>query len=216
MATRYPKFRNDHAVPEIRIGVKEFNCIGVSPPHDHPHIFINMGYQDAPIIRVPVDLHEQLGAEKRAEIDAPRPKKLLSSWPRDKGTTHEEAMTPRQQRFVDEYLVDLNATRAAVRAGYSARTAEQQGARLLGNVKVAAAVQAALEARSDRIQISQDDVLRGLHREATLTGEGSSHAARVSAWSLLGKHLGMFVERRQQLGEDGQAVNPQLYTISIT
>lgn len=47
MASRYPKFRNDRAVPEIRIGVREFNCIGVSPPHDHPHVYINMGGEDA-------------------------------------------------------------------------------------------------------------------------------------------------------------------------
>jgi uncharacterized Zn-finger protein len=47
MASRLPKFRNDDAVPEIRIGVREFNCIGVSPPHDHPHVYIDMGDQDA-------------------------------------------------------------------------------------------------------------------------------------------------------------------------
>jgi uncharacterized Zn-finger protein len=38
-----PKFRNDLAVREIRVGVKEFRCIGVSPPQDHPHIYLNMG-----------------------------------------------------------------------------------------------------------------------------------------------------------------------------
>jgi uncharacterized Zn-finger protein len=38
----YPKFKNDRGVPEICIGVKEFKCIGSSPPHDHPHIYINM------------------------------------------------------------------------------------------------------------------------------------------------------------------------------
>jgi len=42
----YPKFRNDRGVPEIRIGVREFKCIGVSPPLDHPHIYINMGEAD--------------------------------------------------------------------------------------------------------------------------------------------------------------------------
>ena len=42
----YPKFRNDRGVPEIRIGVKEFECIGVSPPHDHPHVYINMREAD--------------------------------------------------------------------------------------------------------------------------------------------------------------------------
>jgi len=126
-------------------------------------------------------------------------------------------MTPRQQRFVDEYLLELNATQAAIRAGYSVRTAEQQGApRLLGNVEIAAAVRTTQQARSDRVQITHDDVLRGLRREATLTGEGSSHAARVSAWGLIGKHLGMFVERRQQLGEDGQQAHSQLFTVHIS
>ena len=42
----YPKFRNDLGIPEIRIGVKEFECIGVSPPHDHPHVYINMREAD--------------------------------------------------------------------------------------------------------------------------------------------------------------------------
>ena len=46
LAGRYPKFQNDLAVPEIRIGMREFNCIGASPPHDHPHVYINMGDRD--------------------------------------------------------------------------------------------------------------------------------------------------------------------------
>jgi uncharacterized Zn-finger protein len=43
----YPKFRNDRGVPEICIGVKKFECIGMSPPHDHPHIYIDMREADA-------------------------------------------------------------------------------------------------------------------------------------------------------------------------
>jgi uncharacterized Zn-finger protein len=43
MAEGYPRFHNDRGVPEIRIGVREFECIGASPPHDHPHIYIEMG-----------------------------------------------------------------------------------------------------------------------------------------------------------------------------
>jgi len=76
-------------------------------------------------------------------------------------------MTPRQERFIEEYLVDINATRAASRAGYSARTANEQGARLLANGSVASAIQAAQQARGG-VQITHDDVLRGLQREATL------------------------------------------------
>ena len=43
---QYPKFRNDLAVAEIRIGVREFNCIGASPPQDHPYVYLNMGSQE--------------------------------------------------------------------------------------------------------------------------------------------------------------------------
>jgi uncharacterized Zn-finger protein len=42
----YPKFRNDRGVAEICIGVREFECIGVSPPQDHPHIYIDMAEAD--------------------------------------------------------------------------------------------------------------------------------------------------------------------------
>jgi uncharacterized Zn-finger protein len=50
-ADAYAKFRNDNAVPEIHIGVREFECIGVSPPLDHPHIYLEMGNADT--IRCP-------------------------------------------------------------------------------------------------------------------------------------------------------------------
>lgn len=46
-AGRYPKFRNDGGVPEIRIAARQFECIGVSPPQDHPHIYIDMADQAA-------------------------------------------------------------------------------------------------------------------------------------------------------------------------
>jgi len=70
------------------------------------------------------------------------------------------ALTPKQKRFVAEYLVDLNATAAAKRAGYSEKTACEQAARLLANVKVQAAVQEAKQARQERTEITQDMVLR--------------------------------------------------------
>src|SRR5271163_4220467 len=47
----YLKFRNDHGVAEIHIGVREFKCVGASPPQDHPHVYINMG--DADMILCP-------------------------------------------------------------------------------------------------------------------------------------------------------------------
>lgn len=71
-------------------------------------------------------------------------------------------LTPKQQRFVEEYLKDLNATQAAIRAGYSAKTAGQIGERLLRKVEIAAAVTAAKKSRSERTEITADRVLHEL------------------------------------------------------
>jgi phage terminase small subunit len=77
-------------------------------------------------------------------------------------------MTPKQERFVDEYLVDLNATQAAVRAGYSARTAREIGRENLDKPDIQAALQTAFAARSQRVEIDQDWVIRRLARIADL------------------------------------------------
>lgn len=71
-------------------------------------------------------------------------------------------LTPKQQRFVDEYLIDLNATQACIRAGYSAKTANEQGARLLVNVSIQQAIQQAMDKRQQRTQINADYVLNRL------------------------------------------------------
>lgn len=76
------------------------------------------------------------------------------------------SLTPRQQRFVLEYLVDLNATQAAIRAGYSAKTAKQQGARLLTYADIAAEVQTRRERLSARTQVTAERVIQELARLA--------------------------------------------------
>lgn len=75
-------------------------------------------------------------------------------------------LTAKQQRFVDEYLIDLNATQAAIRAGYSPSTANEQGARLLVNVSISSAISQAMAHRSRRTGITQDRVLRELAKVA--------------------------------------------------
>jgi phage terminase small subunit len=72
----------------------------------------------------------------------------------------ETKITPRQRRFVEEYLVDLNATQAAVRAGFAKKTAYSSGPRLLANVGVANAIAAAKQARSEVTAIDSAWVLR--------------------------------------------------------
>lgn len=69
-------------------------------------------------------------------------------------------LAPRQEMFVREYLIDLNATQAAVRAGYSKKTAMVQGCRLLRNAHVQEAIAKAKAARADRLEITADRVLQ--------------------------------------------------------
>jgi phage terminase small subunit len=69
------------------------------------------------------------------------------------------ALTAKQQRFVDEYLVDLNATQAAIRAGYSQKTAGQIGDENLKKPEIAAAVQKAIDERAKKVGVSAEYVL---------------------------------------------------------
>lgn len=77
------------------------------------------------------------------------------------------ALTAKQQRFVAEYLLDLNQTQAAIRAGYSEKTAYSVGHENLKKPEVQAAIQEAMKARSERTQIDADWVLKRLARDAT-------------------------------------------------
>lgn len=72
------------------------------------------------------------------------------------------ALTEKQKRFVAEYLIDLNATQAAIRAGYSEKTADRIGPELLGKTCVSAAIQEAIKKRQKRVEITQDRVLQEL------------------------------------------------------
>jgi phage terminase small subunit len=75
-------------------------------------------------------------------------------------------LTPKQAAFVEEHAIDLNATQAAIRAGYSAKTAKEQATRLLSNVHVAAAIAEGRAARSERTGIKAERILAELARVA--------------------------------------------------
>lgn len=76
------------------------------------------------------------------------------------------ALNVKQSRFVAEYLVDLNATQACIRAGYSAKTAGTNGPRLLANARIRKEIDAAVARRAERVEVKTDDVLRELLRLA--------------------------------------------------
>lgn len=73
-------------------------------------------------------------------------------------------LSPKQNAFVAAYLKSLNATQAAIEAGYPSRSADSKGAQLLGKVRVRKAVDEALQRRAERVEVKADDVLRELVR----------------------------------------------------
>lgn len=139
------------------------------------------------------------------------------------------SLTPKQQRFVEEYLIDLNATQAAIRAGYSEKTARKIGSENLTKLDIQEAIQEARNKLSERTEITQDYVLtniqkvieRCMQHEAVQARDGSpllvegpegdlaclfefKENGALKGLELLGKHLGMFKEKMEITGKDGQ------------
>lgn len=160
-------------------------------------------------------------------------------------------LSEKQGQFVREYLIDLNATQAAIRAGYSKKTARSQGQRLLTNVDIAEAIAEAQQERAERTEITADRVLEELGKigfanmqdyirvtpdgdayidlskltreqaaalsEVTVEdftegrGDDARDVRRVKVKLIdkraalvdIGKHLGMFIERKEVTGKDG-------------
>ena len=114
-------------------------------------------------------------------------------------------MTPRSSDFVDEYLVDLNATQAAIRAGYSEKTAYSIGQRLLKNVEVQKMIANRMEERSKRTEITQDRVLTdielikqdAMRKASDKNGNEAmiNHTSALKACELQGRHLQMWNDK---------------------
>lgn len=117
------------------------------------------------------------------------------------------ALTKRQKAFIQEYLVDLNATQAAIRAGYSIKTATKIASENLTKPDVQKAVQAALKAREKRTEVTQDYViakLREIVEKDASDGPDSElkYANKIRALELLGKHTGAFDARGSAAAQD--------------
>ncbi len=133
-------------------------------------------------------------------------------------------LTPKQQRFCQEYLVDFNATQAAIRAGYSKKTANEQGSRLLANINIKSEISKGMAELSEKTKGNAQWVLENLIEVSERcmqktpvvkfdrtkkvmkpvidekTGEGTwefDSAGANRALELIGKHRAMFVERSQ-------------------
>lgn len=135
-------------------------------------------------------------------------------------------LTDRQQRFVEEYLIDLNATRAAVDAGYSEKTARSIGQENLTKPDIQEAIQEAQKKRSERTEITQDYVLKSIQetmerckqaipvmsqdggQAMVEDADGELHpmvkfdpSNVLKGAELLGRHLGMFKDKVEHSGK---------------
>ena len=142
-------------------------------------------------------------------------------------------LTDKQKEFVRQYLVDLNATQAAIRAGYSVKTAYRQGADLLQKTSIREAIEKAQAKRARRVEVTQDYVLSNLvevvertMQRAPVTdrkGEQVTDEEGRAVWTfdakganraleLLGKHLGIFADRvrAEVSGPDGGPVASEI------
>jgi phage terminase small subunit len=140
-------------------------------------------------------------------------------------TKNEDGLNPRQAAFVQEYLIDLNATQAAIRAGYKCSTvssATARGCLLLANINISRAVMAAKAERSERTHITQDFVIdrlleildRCMQKAPVMVRSGRKFVQKKDSkgkdvWQfdstganraaeLLGKHVGLFEADNKQ------------------
>ncbi|MBS4799358.1 MAG: terminase small subunit [Stenotrophomonas maltophilia] len=119
-----------------------------------------------------------------------------------KKTTANKAvgLTPKQQRFVLEYLKDQNGTQAAIRAGYSESTARQQGSRLLTDARVLAAVRAGQKKVAKKAEVTVDSLMAELEQARKLALKEKQASAAVTATMGKGKLAGLLVEKHKHSG----------------
>lgn len=117
----------------------------------------------------------------------------MAKSPNDPGIRGE--LTDKQKKFCDEYLVDLNGTQAAIRAGYSEKTAQEQSSRLLSNVIAKNYIASKQSVIASRNNVTIDFVIDGIKSIAT---SGSQENNRLKAFEMLGKHLGFYEKDNKQ------------------
>lgn len=128
------------------------------------------------------------------------------------GDTYTDKQKDLRDRFVNEYLIDFNATDAYIRAGGNQKNPTQAGYNLKREPYVARAIQAAVDSLDAAKVTNRQRIMAGLVREANHFGIGAAHAARVSAWTRLSSLLGMDQKQteRSLSARGGVMVVPQV------
>ena len=117
-----------------------------------------------------------------------------------------DSLSGKQLQFCEEYLVDLNATKAVERAGYNTNYPNRIAFQLMENPAIRIAIDALRAERSKNSDVTKDFVLQGIQRAIRKAEESNNTNAMLRGYELLARHLGMFVERTEISGPDGGAI----------
>ncbi len=114
-------------------------------------------------------------------------------------------LTNKQKQFCKEYLVDLNSTAAAKRAGYSEKTAAEMGYENMKKPHLQKYIQKSMDKRLEKVQISAEDVLKGI-LDVIDRNRGEDDKTVLKGYELLGKHLKLFTDKVEHSGAVEQKV----------
>jgi len=110
-------------------------------------------------------------------------------------------LSDKQKMFCKEYIIDLNATQACIRAGYSEKTAKQIGCENLSKPYLQDEIAKLIKEREERVQLTADKVLEDIERVRGLAEGSEQYSISLKASELQGKHLAMFTDKQQIDGE---------------
>tara|TARA_R100000900_G_C3310157_1_gene159546 strand:+ start:70 stop:459 length:390 start_codon:yes stop_codon:yes gene_type:complete len=114
---------------------------------------------------------------------------------------NESKLTEKQKMFCKEYIVDLNATQACIRAGYSEKTAKEIGSQNLTKLNIQEEIARLMKSREERVKLTADKVLEDIERVRTLAEGSEQYNVSLKASELQGKHLAMFTDKQQINGQ---------------
>ena len=123
-----------------------------------------------------------------------------------------DSLNDRQRLFCEEYIVDLNATQAALRAGYKTKYPNRIGFQLMENQAIRIAIDGLRAQRATNSDVTKDFVLRGIQKAILMAEEKENLGALLRGHELLARHLGMFIERTEISGPDGEAIKMEQKT----
>jgi hypothetical protein len=129
----------------------------------------------------------------------------------DAGNVQEviDNLTERQRRFVEEYLVDYNGSAAVQRAGYNTKYPARLAAEMLHHPGIKAAIDQLTLERAEKSTLKPEYVLKKLQRTVELAEKEGNHSAVLRGCEILARALGMFIERKEISGPNGDAIKLQ-------